>query len=131
MLLKLDDYATRPLGVRELLVRIEALLRQSRANPVIRFGAIRVEPAARAVYRHGRPVALRPKEIDLLLALIRRRGAVASRDDLLNEVWRYDRDVVTRTVDTHVLELRRKLEDRPASPRHILTARKAGYRLQF
>jgi DNA-binding response OmpR family regulator len=140
-----DDYVTKPFGVRELVARIEALLRRSRARPsadprngarapaleAVEFGSIRVEPATRLVFRQGQLVALRPKELDLLLALIRRQGAVVSRDDLLNEVWRYDADVVTRTVDTHVLELRRKLEDDPASPRHILTARKAGYRLQF
>ena len=67
---------------------------------------------------------------DLLLALLRRRGAVATRLELMKEVWGYHASVVSRTVDTHVAELRRKLEDDPAMPRHILTVRKAGYRLQ-
>jgi DNA-binding response OmpR family regulator len=83
------------------------------------------------VRRNGEVVELTPKEFDLLLALIRRRGAVASRSELLKEVWRYgNADIMTRTVDVHVAELRRKLEEDPAKPRHILTARKAGYRLQ-
>ena len=73
---------------------------------------------------------LTPKEYELLLSLIRRRGAVASRVELLTEVWGYNSAVLSRTVDTHIAELRRKLEDNLAAPRHILTARKAGYRLQ-
>ncbi len=79
----------------------------------------------------GAPVSLRPKEYDLLLALFRRRGSVAGRLELLREVWGYGADVVSRTVDTHVGELRRKLEADPAEPRHILTVRKSGYRLQL
>jgi DNA-binding response OmpR family regulator len=74
-------------------------------------------------------VSLAPKEYDLLLALIKRRGAVATRDELLKEVWQYEADVMTRTVDMHVAELRRKLEQNPAKPKHILTVRKVGYRL--
>jgi len=139
-----DDYVTKPFGLLELIARVDALLRRSRANgraaasgdataalDAVTFGAIRVEPATRLVYRGGEPVALRPKELDLLLALIRRGGAIATRDALLDEVWGYESEVITRTVDTHVLELRRKLEQNPAAPRHILTVRKAGYRLQF
>jgi DNA-binding response OmpR family regulator len=64
------------------------------------------------------------------MALVRRRGVAASRRNLLDEVWGYDTDVVSRTVDTHVAELRRKLEEDPAQPRHILTVRKTGYRWQ-
>jgi DNA-binding response OmpR family regulator len=75
------------------------------------------------------PVGLRPKEFDLLVALIDSDGAVVSRTQLLAEVWRYQPEVVTRTVDAHIVELRRKLEDDPGRPRHILTVRKVGYRL--
>src|SRR5207249_4073529 len=80
--------------------------------------------------RRGEAVLLTPKEYELLVALIKRRGAVASRVELLTEVWGYDSAVVSRTVDTHVAELRRKLEDDLTAPRHILTVRKAGYRLE-
>ena len=71
----------------------------------------------------------RPKEFDLLLALLRRDGRVATRAELLDEVWQYEPDIVSRTVDVHILELRRKLEVDPAEPRHVLTVRKTGYRL--
>jgi DNA-binding response OmpR family regulator len=89
---------------------------------------VEVDPVSRQVHRAGEPVALTPKEFDLLLALIRHRGAVVSRLDLQREVWGHRADVITRTVDTHVAELRRKLERDPAAPIHILTVRKAGYR---
>jgi DNA-binding response OmpR family regulator len=69
-------------------------------------------------------------EFDLLLALIQRRGAVATRQELMREVWGHSALVVSRTVDTHIAELRRKLEDDPGAPQHILTVRKVGYRLQ-
>jgi DNA-binding response OmpR family regulator len=75
-------------------------------------------------------VSLTPKEFDLLVALLRRQGAVASRLELMKEVWGHRAAVVSRTVDTHVAELRRKLEDDASSPRHILTVWKAGYRLE-
>ncbi len=128
-----DDYVTKPFGVLELIARVRALLRRtewgSRASDgVERFGEIEVDPAARRVCRAGDEVALTPKEFDLLLALVRRQGAVASRDTLLQEVWGYRNPVNSRTVDTHVAELRRKLEDDPSAPRWILTVYKAGYR---
>jgi two-component system, OmpR family, alkaline phosphatase synthesis response regulator PhoP len=82
------------------------------------------------VYRRGYPVELRPKEYELLMSLVRREGATASRLELLRDVWGYEVDVVSRTVDTHVAELRRKLEDNPSEPRYILTVRKTGYRLR-
>ena len=132
-----DDYVTKPCGVLELLARVAALLRRVRqpegrdaAVPVERFGAVEINPASRTVTRGDKPVALSPKEFDLLLALVRRRGAVASRLELLKEVWGYSADVMTRTVDIHIAELRRKLEDDPSKPRHILTVWKAGYRLE-
>lgn len=133
-----DDYVTKPFSVLELLARVEVLLRRhaSDAKPgtplegMQQFGTIVVDPARRTTLRDGAAVDLSPKEFDLLLALLARRGAVASRQDLLEEVWGYSAEVVTRTVDTHIAELRRKLEADPAVPRHILTARKAGYRLE-
>ena len=133
-----DDYVTKPFGLLELLGRVHALLRRAgaagrtadSARERIRFGEIEVRPGTHGVYRRGFPVALRPKEFELLMALIRRRGDVVSRLELLREVWGYDADVVSRTVDTHVAELRRKLEDDPSNPRHLVTVRKAGYRLE-
>ena len=131
-----DDYVTKPFGVLELLARVEALLRRTarvpahETNGFKRFADVEVDPSSRTVTRAGEPVSLTPMELDLLLALIDRGGAVASRQDLMREVWGHRAVVVSRTVDTHVAELRRKLEPDPAVPRHILTVRKAGYRFR-
>ena len=138
-----DDYVTKPFGLLELLARVDAIRRRIRlgtanmggatVRPLSRafeFGDVRVEPATRTVMRAGEPVALRPKEFDLLVALARRDGELVSRIDLLEEVWGYGSEVVSRTVDTHVRQLRVKLEPDPTAPEHILTVRKTGYRLK-
>ena len=128
-----DDYVTKPFGVLEVLARISALLRRANRyaslKAVERFGDIEINRDTRTVSRGGRPVELSPMEFALLIALMARRGATASRLDLLQEVWGHSAAVVTRTVDTHIAELRRKLEVHPAQPVHILTVRKVGYRL--
>ncbi len=128
-----DDYVTKPFGLLELLARVEALLRRatrpSSSAATVRFGDVSVCLSTHDVTRSGKGVPLRPKEYELLVALLRRDGAVATRHELLREVWGYDPSVTSRTVDTHVLELRRKLEPDPANPRHLLTVRKTGYRL--
>jgi two-component system, OmpR family, alkaline phosphatase synthesis response regulator PhoP len=132
-----DDYVTKPFGLLELLARIESLLRRTRAatpvaaNPaqVLRFGDVEVDPVARRVRKAGSEVALRPKEYDLLLELLQHRGEVRSRLELMQSVWGYSSAVITRTVDTHMFELRRKLEADAARPRHITTVRGVGYRL--
>jgi DNA-binding response OmpR family regulator len=127
-----DDYVTKPFGAMELLARVEALLRRARLSapaPVLdHFGEVEVNRMARTVKRRGDPVALTPKEFDLLVALMDRAGAVVPRGDLLSAVWGYQQDVSTRTVDIHVSELRAKLEPNPARPVHIITVRKTGYR---
>jgi DNA-binding response OmpR family regulator len=132
-----DDYVTKPFALRELLARVAALLRRSAAGAAaaspaaqpIRFGDVELDPEAREVRRAGAPVALRPKEFDLLHALARRQGRLAERGELLREVWGYHESVLSRTLDTHIGELRRKLEQEPSAPRYIVTVRKVGYRL--
>lgn len=128
-----DDYVTKPFGLLELLARVQALLRragaQAAAPQPVRFGEVEVDPGSRLVRRRGAEVQLTPKEFDLLWALLRRQGGVAARLELLAEVWGHRAAVMTRTVDMHVAQLRRKLEDDPAAPRHIVTVWKAGYRL--
>jgi DNA-binding response OmpR family regulator len=128
-----DDYVTKPFGLSELLARVNALLRRARAinTPVERlaFGSVEINIAAHTVTKRGAKVALTPKEFELLVTLLRRPGVVVSRPALLREVWGHQADVLTRTVDIHIAELRRKLEDDPASPRHLVTVWKTGYRL--
>ena len=132
-----DDYVTKPFGLLELLARVSALLRRAGRPPaaegaepgVVTRGDLEVSPAQRAVRRRGEEVPLTPKEFDLLMALVRRKGTVAGRLELLAEVWGHRAAVMTRTVDMHVAQLRRKLEDDPTDPRHIVTVWKAGYRI--
>ena len=129
-----DQYVTKPFSIVELLERIAALLRRSAlpshepAISRIGFGDVEVDLGARTVMRGGKLCALTPKAYDLLLALLKRDGAVAGRNELLKEVWGYGAFIMTRTVDTHIAELRRKLEANPAEPKHIVTVWKVGYR---
>lgn len=140
-----DDYVTKPFGIPELLARVEALLRRSRVPPSdppaedrgaaavegpYRFSGVEVDMTTRTVHRRGQEVPMTPIEFELMVALIRRGGTLATRLELLKEVWKHPTPVPSRTVDTHMGELRRKLEDNAAAPRHFLTVRKAGYRFQ-
>ena len=130
-----DDYVVKPFSLPELLARVAVMLRRTSPDEKSAtprqwtFGNVTVDAGSREVLRDGTVTLLRPKEFDLLLALLRRDGRVATRAELLDEVWRYEADVVSRTVDVHILELRRKLEEDPATPAHVLTVRKTGYRL--
>jgi two-component system, OmpR family, alkaline phosphatase synthesis response regulator PhoP len=127
-----DQYVTKPFSILELIERIAALLRRSATGAqdggrVLEFGEVRVDLEAHSVERAGVPVTLTPKAFELLLALVRRQGKVVSRPELLRDVWGYGPFILTRTVDSHIAELRRKLDD-PEHPRHIVTVWKIGYR---
>ena len=131
-----DQYVTKPFGVLELLERVNALLRRRAAQPPspqgssITFGDVVVDRDARTVKRGGQLCTLSPKAFELLLALIDRRGSAITRQALLTEVWGYGGFVLSRTVDSHIAELRRKIEVDPAHPKHVLTVWKIGYRFE-
>ena len=100
------------------------------AGGTLRLPGLEVDLRARTVRCDGSPVSLRPKEFDLLVALLKRAGEAVSRGDLLQEVWGYSQDVASRTIDTHVSELRRKLARAPGQPGHVTTVARTGYRLE-
>jgi two-component system alkaline phosphatase synthesis response regulator PhoP len=128
-----DDYLTKPFEMMELLARVEALLRRSRATVspaagTYAFGDVRVDFRRAEVTRAGEPVALSGLELKLLAYFIQHRGAVLSRDELLDKVWGYDATPTTRTVDVHVASLRQKLEPNPSRPERIVTVHRLGYK---
>jgi len=126
-----DDYLTKPFSLRELLARVRAVLRRPgprQKGEELAFDDVRVRSRGRQVFKAGHEVILTRKEFDLLLYLLAHRGEVITRERLLDEVWGYERFPTTRTVDTHVLRLRRKFEADPEHPRFILTVHGQGYR---
>ncbi len=129
-----DDYVVKPCGLLEILARVKALLRRSGGasstrRPEVRVGDLTIDFGTRTVRRESEQIALRPKEFDLLAALVRHRGRVVSRADLLREVWGYAAGTESRTVETHLAALRERLGDNPHAPKYIVTVRRAGYRL--
>ncbi len=128
-----DDYLTKPFEVMELLARIEALLRRSplavnNSPDAFRFGDVSIDFRRAEVVKNDQPLELSAIEFKLLQFLIENRGAVHSRDKLLDEVWGYDAMPTTRTVDVHVAWLRQKLETNPKHPQFIQTVHGLGYK---
>lgn len=130
-----DDYLVKPFDMAELLARVEALLRRGgKATPpagvseVLRFGDVTVDVRKAEVTKRGRRLELSAREFKLLCYFLEHRGAVLSRDELLNEVWGYLSVPSTRTVDVHVAWLRQKVEDNPRHPVHVLTVHGLGYK---
>jgi DNA-binding response OmpR family regulator len=127
-----DDYVTKPFSVRELMARVKAVLRrvspQAPAPEVYRFSDVEVNIRSHQVRRAGKLVELSAKEFALLAYFISHPAETLSRDRLLDEVWGYENYPNTRTVDTHIVHLRQKLEPNPEEPRFILTVHGSGYK---
>jgi len=127
-----DDYVTKPFSIRELMARVKAVLRRSSspapAAEVYRFSDIEVNIRSNEVLRAGRPVDLSAKEFALLAYFVAHPVETLSRDRLLDAVWGYEHYPNTRTVDTHIVHLRQKLEPNPEDPRFILTVHGSGYK---
>jgi DNA-binding response OmpR family regulator len=124
-----DDYLVKPFSPRELVARVRAILRRAPpAGAVLRFGALEIDPERHEVRRGGEPVTLTPREFDLLAALARAPGRAFTRARLVAAAFGEDSEVLERTVDAHVMNLRRKIEDDPAAPRLVVTVPGVGYR---
>lgn len=126
-----DDYVTKPFSMKELLARVRARLRRREEAPgeqVLTAGPIVVDLLRREATRQGESLSLKPKEFDLLVCLMRNKGRLLTRGQLLESVWHYDGFDTTRTVDVHIGRLREKIEERPSSPAWIITVRGSGYR---
>jgi len=127
-----DDYIPKPFSVRELLARVRTSLRRRRAlaheEKPLGFGRCEVDFAARVLRVDGKDRECSTKEFELLRYLVRNRGSVVTRDQILNRVWGYDYEGTARTIDNFVQKLRQKIEEDPDSPRWIRTVRGVGYR---
>jgi DNA-binding response OmpR family regulator len=127
-----DDYVTKPFSIKELLARIRALLRRAAKQVVeiesFTFGDVELNFKKYVARKSGQALDLSAREFEILRYLIRRRGEIVTRDQLLDEVWGYDSTPVTRTVDNHIARLRQKIEQDPSEPQHIVTVHRIGYR---
>jgi len=131
-----DDYVTKPFSLPELLARVRALLRrrpgeetEKKPPDSIQFGSIFLDFKKFEAVKGRQPLSLSPKEFGVLRYLASRAGDVVTRDELLDEVWGYEKFPTTRTVDNHIAQLRSKIEENPADPRYLITVYGVGYKL--
>jgi DNA-binding response OmpR family regulator len=134
-----DDYITKPFGFMELLARAEAVLRRSRSPlpstgtlgipETYRFGDVVIDFKRHEARKGSEAIDLSPREFQLLAYFIQHRGEIVTRETLLDTVWDYNAIPFTRTVDMHIAKLRKKVEDNPADPKHIITVHRLGYKL--
>jgi len=133
-----DDYVSKPFSVRELSARVRALLRRAAASsgtPAVReelrFDDVRIDFRSYKAWRNGEPLEMTRKEFHLLRLLASRAGEAVTRDVLLDQVWGEETHVTTRTVDTHIANLRAKIERNPRAPLHLITVHGIGYRWEL
>ncbi len=133
-----DDYVTKPFGVRELLARVQAVLRrtqpavtaeESQPDSIV-FGEVKLETATLRGIRDGESFELKPRELKVLAVLYQQRGKAVARDELLNRVWGVDYYGTTRTLDQVIVKLRQKIEADPSHPVYLTTVHGLGYRLE-
>jgi DNA-binding response OmpR family regulator len=131
-----DDYVTKPFSFLELLARVDAVLRRASGglnggdgSSRCTIGRVSLDFRRLEAHRGGEPLDLTPREFALLRFFLCHEGEVVSREKLLDAVWGYQGNPLTRTVDTHIAKLRKKIEDNPADPRHLLTVHRVGYKL--
>jgi DNA-binding response OmpR family regulator len=128
-----DDYITKPFSIRELIARIKARLRSSERETKAElksysFGDIEIDFVRFKVKRNGEEMEFTSREMEILKYFIIHRGEVVSRNDLLDKIWGYESYPTTRTIDNHILKLRKKIEDDPSHPRYIISVYGGGYR---
>jgi DNA-binding response OmpR family regulator len=129
-----DDYVTKPFSLMELLARVQVALRRTGRGPgaepdLLVFGEVEIDFARQRASKAGRPLDLPSRAFAILRVFARHPGEVVTREQLLEEAWGIERTINTRTVDNHIVKLRRALEDAPERPHHLVTVHGAGYRL--
>lgn len=128
-----DDYVTKPFSLREVLARVKAIFRRTEERTkditTYSFGQITLDFKKYEANKKGKPLDLTPLEFHILKLLIQKRGEALSRDDFLDKIWGEDNTYVSfRTVDSHIANIRKKIEDDPSNPRHIISVRGVGYK---